>query len=55
MITRHGRPAGLLIGFDAEDDCFEYRLENDPRFMRRIERARKPARRSQRSPGRPAR
>jgi prevent-host-death family protein len=41
VITRHGKPAGLLIGFGSEDDWFEYRLENDPRFLRRIEKARK--------------
>ena len=41
VITRHGKPAGLLIGFESEDDWFEYRLENDPRFLRRIEQARK--------------
>ncbi len=40
VITRHGRPAGVLIGFESEDDWFDYRLENDPRFLRRIERAR---------------
>lgn len=40
VITRHGKPAGLLIGFATEDDWFDYRLENDPRFMRRIEKAR---------------
>jgi prevent-host-death family protein len=40
VITRHGKPAGLLIGFKSEDDWFEYRLENDPRFLRRIEQAR---------------
>lgn len=41
VITRHGKPAGLLIGFKSEDDWFEYRLENDPRFLRRIAKARK--------------
>jgi prevent-host-death family protein len=40
VITRHGKPAGVLIGFESEDDWFEYRLENDPRFLRRIEQAR---------------
>jgi prevent-host-death family protein len=40
VITRHGKPAGLLIGFESEEDWFEYRLENDPRFLRRIEQAR---------------
>jgi prevent-host-death family protein len=40
IITRHGKPAGVLIGFESEEDWFEYRLENDPRFLRRIEQAR---------------
>ncbi len=40
VITRHGKPAGLLIGFASEEDWFEYRLENDPRFLRRIEQER---------------
>jgi hypothetical protein len=30
----------VLIGFQSEDDWFDYRLENDPRFLQRIERAR---------------
>ncbi|MBI5559723.1 MAG: type II toxin-antitoxin system Phd/YefM family antitoxin [Deltaproteobacteria bacterium] len=40
VITRHGKPAGVLIGFESEDDWFDYRLENDPRFLQRIESAR---------------
>jgi prevent-host-death family protein len=40
VITRHGKPAGVLIGFETDDDWFEYRLETDPRFLRRIEQAR---------------
>jgi len=40
IVTRHGKPAGVLIGFASEDDWFDYQLENDPRFARRIERAR---------------
>jgi prevent-host-death family protein len=40
LITRHGRPAGILIGFESEDDWFEYRLEHHPEFLRRIEEAR---------------
>lgn len=40
VITRHGKPAGILIGFDSEDDWFDYRLENDPRFLERVEKAR---------------
>ena len=40
VITRHGKPAGILVGFASEDDWLDYRLEHDPRFLRRIERAR---------------
>lgn len=40
VITRHGKPAGVLIGFKSEDEWFDYRLENDPRFLKRIEKAR---------------
>ncbi len=40
VITRHGKPAGVLIGFGSEEDWFDYRLENDRRFLRRIEQAR---------------
>jgi prevent-host-death family protein len=36
VITRHGKPAGILIGFRSEEDWFDYRLEHDPRFLRRI-------------------
>ena len=40
LITRHGRPAGVLIGFQSEEDWFEYRLENHPEFLRRVQEAR---------------
>lgn len=40
VITRHGRPAGILMGFASEDEWFDYQLENDPRFLKRIEQAR---------------
>jgi len=40
VITRHGKPAGVLIGFSSEDDWFEYRLENDRRFLERVAQAR---------------
>lgn len=45
VITRHGKPAGLLIGFGSEDEWVDYRLENDPRFLDRIEQARRSLRR----------
>jgi prevent-host-death family protein len=40
VITRHGKPAGLLIGFASEEDWFDYRLEHDPTFLRRVSEAR---------------
>ena len=40
VITRHGKQAGILIGFEGEEDWFDYLLENDPRFLKRIEQAR---------------
>jgi len=47
VITRHGRPAGVLTGFASEDDWFDYQLENDPRFLQRIAKARKSLRKGQ--------
>jgi prevent-host-death family protein len=41
VITKHGRPAAVLIGFETEEDYDEYRLETDPRFLARIEQARR--------------
>lgn len=46
VITRHGKPVGVLIGFSSEEDWFEYRLQNDPRFLRRIEAARQDLRKA---------
>ena len=41
VITRDGKPAGVLIGFVSDEDWFDYQLETDPRFLRRFELARK--------------
>ncbi|HVT44266.1 MAG TPA: type II toxin-antitoxin system Phd/YefM family antitoxin [Thermoanaerobaculia bacterium] len=41
VVTRHGRPAAVLIGFADEDDWFEYQLEHDPRFVARMDAARR--------------
>jgi prevent-host-death family protein len=41
IITKHGKPAGILKGFKDEDDWIDYRIENDPTFLAKIERARK--------------
>ena len=40
IITRHGKAAGVLIGFESDDDWFDYRLENDARFSREVSEAR---------------
>jgi len=40
VITRHGKPAGVIIGFKSDDDWFDYQLENDPRFLKRVLKAR---------------
>jgi prevent-host-death family protein len=50
VITRHGRPAGILIGFASDEDWFEYRLEHHPKFLRRIEEARMALRAGQGTP-----
>jgi prevent-host-death family protein len=47
VITRHGRPAGVLIGFETEEDWLEYQLENHPEFLRRIASARESLRRGE--------
>ena len=40
VITKHGKPAGVVVGFASEDDWFDYKLEHDPRFLRRVAAAR---------------
>ncbi|MBI4326222.1 MAG: type II toxin-antitoxin system Phd/YefM family antitoxin [Chloroflexi bacterium] len=44
LITRHGKPAAILIGFTDEDDWLDNRLEHDERFLKRIEESRRQAR-----------
>jgi len=44
VITNHGKPVGVLRGFANEDDYLEYRLLNDPRFLKVVERSRREAR-----------
>ena len=41
LITRDGSPAGVLIGFESDEDWSDYRLEGDPRFLRRVSEARR--------------
>ncbi|HWN43438.1 MAG TPA: type II toxin-antitoxin system prevent-host-death family antitoxin [Thermoanaerobaculia bacterium] len=40
VITRDGKPAGVLIGFRSDDDWLDFQLEEDPRFLQRIEATR---------------
>jgi prevent-host-death family protein len=40
VITRRGKPVGILIGVRSDDTWSDDRLENDPRFLARIARAR---------------
>jgi prevent-host-death family protein len=44
LITRHGKPAAILIGFADEDEWFDYRLEHDERFLKRMAESREQAR-----------
>lgn len=44
VFTRRGKPAGVLVGFTSEDDWFDYKLEHDERFLKRIEQARQSVR-----------
>ena len=47
LITRHGRPAAVVIGFHDEDDWFDYKLEHDESFLRKIAKAREEIRKGQ--------
>ncbi len=40
VVTIHGRPAAVIIGFEDEDDWLEYRLLNDERFLARVAESR---------------
>lgn len=40
VMTEAGRPVGMLIGFDPEDDLSDVLLESDPRFLKRVAAAR---------------
>jgi hypothetical protein len=45
VITRHGLPAGVLIGFESDEDWVDYRLEHHPEFLEHIAEARAAIRR----------
>ena len=40
VITIHGRPAAVIIGFEDEDDWLEYRLLKDEKFLARVAESR---------------
>lgn len=40
LITRHGKPAAVVIGFHEDDDWVDYRLEYDATFLSGITKAR---------------
>jgi len=47
LLTRHGKPAAVVIGFRNEDDWLDYKIEHDENFLRRIAGARKEIRNGQ--------
>ncbi len=40
VVTVHGRPAAVIVGFEDEDDWLEYRLLRDEKFLARISESR---------------
>lgn len=40
VVTVHGRPTAVIIGFEDEDDWLEYRLLRDEKFLARISESR---------------
>lgn len=36
LITSAGKPAGVLLSFASEDDCYDYLLRNDPQLLQRL-------------------
>jgi prevent-host-death family protein len=47
VITRHGVPAGILIGFEDPEAWWEELLLRDPRFKARVTQARRSLREGQ--------
>ena len=40
VVTIHGRPAAVIIGFEDEEDWLEYRLLQDEKFLERVAQSR---------------
>ncbi len=47
VVTDSGRPIGVWIGFEADEDLSDYLFENDPRFLARMAAARESIRRGE--------
>jgi prevent-host-death family protein len=41
IVTIHGRPAAVIVGFEDEDDWLEYRLLKDEKFLSGIAESRR--------------
>lgn len=39
LVTRHGKPASVIIGFPTEADYLDWKIENDPRFRIMMEKS----------------
>jgi prevent-host-death family protein len=39
LVTRHGKPAGVIIGFANEAEYLDWKIEHDPRFRRLMEKS----------------
>ena len=39
IVTHHGKPAGVIIGFATEADYLDWKIENDPRFRSLMEKS----------------
>lgn len=50
VVTIHGRPAAVLVGFEDEEDWLEYRLLKDERFLARIAQSRQQYRQGKSTP-----
>jgi prevent-host-death family protein len=41
VVTVHGRPVAVIIGFEDEDDWLDYQLLQDERFLGRVAESRR--------------
>lgn len=55
LVTRHGKPAGVIVGFASKADYLDWKIENDPRFRRMMHRSLAQAKAGKTIPAREAR